>query len=214
MFSQPSYSTSQAAGSFSHVCLYIRVCPQNIRPETILVFADGSNRLGPSFLSGFERIRPSGTATERSGDLEWQKNLYRHPTRQGLWPEQLYNMQHDIYSLGVCLLELALWHPFVRYDGDTVIPCPDLNIMAAMSDKDRRRGAFTIKKELVAMAEDRLPSLIGEKYTGLTMACLTCLDNGDNSMFGSDVKDQDGIIVGVRYIEKVDIRFVISADIG
>lgn len=176
---------------------------KNIRPETILVFADGSNRLGPSFLSGFERIRPSGAATEKSGDLVWQKNLYRHPTRQGLWPEDFYNMQHDIYSLGLCLLELALWRSFVQYDGDTAIPYSGLEITDAIMDKDSRRGAFTIKKQLVTMAKDRLPSAMGDRYTGLTVACLTCLDNGDSNTFGSDVKDQDGIVVGVRYIEKV-----------
>lgn len=176
---------------------------KNIRPETILVFADGSSRLGPSFLSGFERIRPSGAATEKSGDLVWQKNLYRHPTRQGLWPEDYYNMQHDIYSLGVCLLELALWRSFVQYGGDTAIPCSELDITAAISDKDPRRGAFAIKKLLVAMAEECLPNSVGDRYTGLTVACLTCLDSGESNTFGSDVKDQDGIVVGVRYIEKV-----------
>lgn len=62
---------------------------KNIRPETILVFADGSNPIGPSFLSGFERVRRSGAPTEQSGDLEWETNLYRHPARQGLWPEEL-----------------------------------------------------------------------------------------------------------------------------
>ncbi|ODM16477.1 hypothetical protein SI65_07984 [Aspergillus cristatus] len=176
---------------------------KNIRPETILVFADGSNRLGPSFLSGFERIRPSGAATEKSGDLVWQKNFYRHPTRQGLWPEDYYSMQHDIYSLGVCLLELALWRSFVQYDGDTAVPCSELDITAAISDKDPRRGAFAIKKKLVAMAEHRLPSSMGDRYTDLTVACLTCLDNGESNTFGYDVKDEDGIVVGVRYIEKV-----------
>lgn len=46
---------------------------KNVRPETILVFADGSSRLGPSFLSGFERIRPimaSNREVRRSGVAE------------------------------------------------------------------------------------------------------------------------------------------------
>ena len=27
-------------------------------------------------------------------------------------------MQHDIYSLGVCLLEIGLWRSFVYYEGE------------------------------------------------------------------------------------------------
>ena len=74
-----------------------------------------------------------------------------------------------------------------------------------MSDKDRRRGAFAIKRGLVAMAEDRLPSLIGDSYTKLTVACLNCLNGSNDNTFGtqSELMDKDGIIVGVRYIEKV-----------
>lgn len=178
---------------------------KNIRPETILVFADDFNPLGPSFLSGFERVRRSGAPTEQSGDLEWEKNLYRHPARQGLWPEELYIMQHDIYSLGVCLLELALGQSFVHYNDDTASPWEELDISEAMSDKDRRRGAFAIKRGLVAMTEDRLPSLIGDRYTKLTVACLNCLNGSNDNTFGtqSELMDKDGIIVGVRYIEKV-----------
>lgn len=176
---------------------------KNIRPETILVFTDGSKSIGPSFLSGFERVRPSGASTERSGDLEWEKNFYRHPVRQGLWPEELYKMQHDIYSLGVCLLELALWRSFVQYDVGFAVPCPELNISKALSDKDRRRGAFAIKRELVAMAEDRLPGLIGERYTSLTMACLNCLDNKNNIFHVESSQKDEKTVVGVRYIENV-----------
>lgn len=113
-------------------------------------------------------------------------------------------MQHDIYSLGVCLLELALWQSFVRYNDDAVSPWEELDISEAMLDKDRRRAAFAVKRGLVAMAEDRLPSLIGGRYTRLTVACLNCLNGSNDNTFGtqSELMDKDGIIVGVRYIEK------------
>lgn len=177
---------------------------KNIRPETILVFTDGPKTMGPSFLSGFERVRPSGASTEQSGDLEWEKNFYRHPVRQGLWPEELYKVQHDIYSLGVCLLELALWHSFAQYDVGFAVPCPELNVSKALSDKDRRRGAFAIKKELVTMAEDRLPGLIGERYASLTVTCLNCLDSKENNIFHFESSRKDEkTVVGVRYIENV-----------
>jgi hypothetical protein len=182
---------------------------KNIRPETILVFPEkngnGDRAIGQSFLTGFERIRAADAPTDHYGDLEWQKNIYRHPVRQGLWPEELFIMQHDVYSLGVCLLEVGLWCSFVCEDGDRIVPWYDLDISTALNDKDRKRGAFSIKKLLVELARDRLPSIVGERYTSLTVACLTCLDKGDNNTFGSpeELRDKDGIVVGVRYIEKV-----------
>jgi hypothetical protein len=36
----------------------------------------------------------------------------------GEFPAEEYKMQHDIYSLGVCLLEIGLWEPLVEYPED------------------------------------------------------------------------------------------------
>lgn len=40
-------------------------------------------------------------------------------------------------------------------------------------------------------------------YTSVVLSCLTCLDR-DNHAFGdeSEFIDEDGVLVGVRYIEK------------
>lgn len=84
---------------------------KNIRPETIIVYPDRHSPLGPSFLTGFERFRPAAAGTTFYGVSRWERNLYRHPRRQGIYPEDIYIMQHDIYSLGVCLLKLGLVPP-------------------------------------------------------------------------------------------------------
>lgn len=218
--SQRVHLAKQLARSvmFVHTAGFVH---KNIRPETILIFperdrsgSDDPSVMGHSFLTGFERVRAAGPLTDKYGDIEWQKNLYRHPARQGVCPEELFIMQHDVYSLGVCLLEVGLWCSFIREgadgDGDCMqvqVPWDDLDIPAALEDKDRRRGASAIKRVLVELAKDRLPSLVGELYTSLTVACLTCLDQGDDNTFGSqkELRDKDGIIVGVRYIEKVGL---------
>jgi serine/threonine protein kinase len=100
---------------------------KSIRPDTIIVFAEqsgnGNPTVGQSFLTGFERFRRDGGLSDLVEDLDWAKNLYRHPQRQGtLWPEDLFKMQHDVYSLGMCLLEIGLWSSFVRADGDDTVP--------------------------------------------------------------------------------------------
>lgn len=179
---------------------------KGIRPETILVCGQGNEGIGPSFLIGFERIRRAEAQTDFLGDLEWDRNLYRHPVRQGLWSEEAFSMQHDIYSLGVCLLEIALWQSFVQIGDAFKSPWADMEIEEAIADKDARRGGYTIKKKLVTMAEGRLPRLVGDRYTNLVVACLCCLDQGEKNIFNGEgciVKDSDGVIIGVRFIEHV-----------
>lgn len=181
--------------------------------------------MGPSFLVGFEQLRRVEALSNFKGDLQWERNLYRHPVRQGLWSEEAFTMQHDIYSLGVCLLEIGLWHPFVHLRSgrpfkhlrsgrsskrmrNGPIPCSELGIEAAIREKNTRRGGFAIKEKLVALARARLPSLVGDRYTELVLACLCCLDRGVENVFnmqGAEVKDKDGIIIGVRYIENVSV---------
>ena len=97
---------------------------KGIRPETIVLLSQGKQDMGPSFLISFEQVRRVEGQTSFLGDLQWERNLYRHTVRQGLWSEEAFNMQHDIYSSGVCLLEIGLWQSFVhaRVDGATPTP--------------------------------------------------------------------------------------------
>lgn len=81
-----------------------------------------------------------------------------------------------------------------------------LEITEYLKNKDIRAKAFQIKRELVALAEAQLPKRMGRVYTGVVLSCLTCLDP-NNQGFGDEdsFTDEDGILVGVRYIEKVNL---------
>lgn len=71
---------------------------KNIRPETIVIFCDeGVSSLARPFLVGFEKFRLATGSTMHQGDELWERNLYRHPQRQGLRPEEDYSIHHDIY---------------------------------------------------------------------------------------------------------------------
>jgi hypothetical protein len=167
-----------------------------------------------NILVGLDNFRKEEGNTENIGDNFVERNLYRHPSRQGSSPTCRYIMQHDIYSLGVCLLEIGLWKSFIEYprkngkmmpQWSSVLGIPkDLNPVQAI-----QYLCSNAKKNLVSLAQDELPQYMGWKYTDVVMTCLTCLDP-ENEDFGDEeeFQDEEGILVGVRYIEKVGRRHV------
>jgi len=137
----------------------------------------------------------------------------RHPSRQGTHPETNYQMQHDIYSLGVVLLEIGLWTSFVIYDPEkessSLVPNNILGPANLARSRQPLGGAFEIKQKLEALAESELPVRIGRRYTSIVLLCLRCLDPGSDrdrkgfGVGGADWTDEDGVVIGVRYIENV-----------
>jgi hypothetical protein len=137
-------------------------------------------------------------------------------------------MPHDIYSLGVVLLELGLWQSFLSYlpptdpsrpydtaDPDAALPPPFLRALEA--EKDTRKRATAVKGALTALATELLPARMGRKYTDVVLLCLQCLDGagggedgvGAGRALGGEAEgfvDEDGIVVGVRYIERILLR--------
>jgi len=176
---------------------------KSIRPETILVFKSSTSTIGSVSLVGFENFRTEDGRTLHSGDTTWEKNLYRHPRRQGENPEDDYVMQHDIYSLGVCLLELGLWESFVNYNEDATIAQPS-QALSLPTEFSMAATMLLMKDHFVSLTRTLLPIRMGNNYAEIVETCLTCLDE-KNSDFGDENEflDQDGIRVGVRYIEKV-----------
>ncbi|KAF8850822.1 hypothetical protein BDZ45DRAFT_751326 [Acephala macrosclerotiorum] len=199
---------------------------KHICPETILLFEDLRARFS-TFLVGFDNFRSADGGTNFAGDATWEQNLYRHPSRQGEFPEEAFKMQHDVYSLGVCLLEIGLWQSFISYSSDPK-PVPQygdayeqfttwldsLGPTGAMTSQQSGSSsvysttiATRLKDYFVHLAKTRLPIAMGDKYSAVVMTCLTCLDEG-NEDFGDEtqVLDEDGILVAVRFIETILLK--------
>lgn len=178
---------------------------KNIRPETIIVFKRTDSQAIVPFLVGFERFRLAAAGTALAGDAHWERNIYRHPSRQGTAPEHYYTMQHDVYSLGVCLLEIGLWTSFVSLSEENPTPASRLGITDILSLSNKREVAIKIKSRLIDLARDGLPPTMGRTYADVVVACLTCLDPGESSVF--DVhrasEDDDGVVIGVEYMERI-----------
>ncbi|KAK0705434.1 hypothetical protein B0H67DRAFT_594051 [Lasiosphaeris hirsuta] len=202
---------------------------KNICPESVLVNnstnPDSPRNRRSSFLVGFGSFRSAGGGTRLLGDEAWERNIYRHPERQGENPSQKFKMQHDIYSLGVCLLEIGLWQSFVEHsDNGTPVAkfgkvCQDfvdnfikehqVAVGASQFGTSQFGIAFVFFKDyLVDLARVELPHRMGERYAEVVVACLTCLDT-DSDGFG-DLSDKaeytDGITLGVRFLEVIHIR--------
>ena len=191
---------------------------KNIRPESVLLFQEtqgdsGSSQPGiftatpanrrTSFLIGFESFRSAAGDTSLTGDQDWAHNIYRHPERMGEFPAEAYKMQHDIYSLGVCLLEIGLWEPLVEYvyrsGGDAE---PEYGrVCHEFVGTGKHWGYF--KDYLVGLAKNELPRRMGDRYAEVVVTCLTCLDGDGDFGDQAEVADDDGILVGVRFIETI-----------
>jgi hypothetical protein len=213
---------------FVHTVQFVH---KNIRPETIIIFQNDHSEIGAPFLAGFEQFRLENAFTLLSGDDLWQHNLCmfrphlagastdistsdRHPSRQGTHPETNYQMQHDIYSLGVVLLEIGLWTSFVLEDPENgSLPFPNSILCATNMEQsyDSVPTAAENKQMLEDLAERELPSRMGRRYTDIVLLCLRCLDSGSGTGenekgFGvdsADWTDEDGLVIGVRFIENV-----------
>jgi len=176
---------------------------KNIRPENIILFRDSESTLGSAFLLGFETVRREQDGTRLRGDTDWVKNLYWHPQRQGSRIRERYIMQHDIYSLGVCLLEIGLWSSFVEYSNPNSCPTKSRTYDFRAESSDDFSPPELFKSRLLSIATKELPEKMGTKYARIVESCLTCLDLG-NEDFGDESEFQDdGVIVAVRYIKKV-----------
>ncbi|KAL7940507.1 hypothetical protein V8C42DRAFT_356192 [Trichoderma barbatum] len=99
----------QLVKAVSYVHLYEFV-HKNIRPETVLILGKDNHR------SAKAEEEEDSEAYSETAVLVGFDNLYRYPHRQGRTPATDYDIRHDIYSVGVCLLEIGLWESFVKYD--------------------------------------------------------------------------------------------------
>ncbi|KAF8992378.1 kinase-like domain-containing protein [Cyathus striatus] len=197
--------------------LYIhtaKLVHKNIRPENIVIFerVDAGPRevfpfhLGTAYLMGFDFARKEDEASSRTGDDEWNKNLYRHPERYGIHPEANFNMLHDIYNLGVVLLEIALWRSFVvskRDDEHHMIQYLPNPQACKFTDKTtgKLKSPKNIQEMLIRRAEEYIPLVLGDKYKDVVVMCLTGLEGGFGDV--EMLKDHDGVVVGLVFMRKV-----------
>jgi hypothetical protein len=106
---------------------------------------------------GFEFSRPEPFFSVGHFDFEPTRDIYRHPDRQGQ-PTEMFKKVHDIYALGVVLLEIGLWEPAVKLEKHM------------FSNASNPRA---VQAQLIKHAQKRLESRVGRKYKEIVLKCLT-----------------------------------------
>ncbi|KAI1497421.1 hypothetical protein F5X99DRAFT_396850 [Biscogniauxia marginata] len=111
-------------------------CHKNITSRSIVILRKYNTQCGatvpPSttdeaYLMGFDLIRGADAVTYKENALSrgksqlptdiWDFDIFQHPARLQADNITRYNKAHDVYSLGVVLLELGFWQPLSEVAG-------------------------------------------------------------------------------------------------
>ncbi|KAI4277094.1 MAG: hypothetical protein L6R38_005505 [Xanthoria sp. 2 TBL-2021] len=115
-------------------------------------------QLGRPYIAGFEYIRPVSSSTVGQPlDMSEKTTLYCHPDVQDE-PNIEFAKIHDLYSLGVVLLEIGLWLTARQI------------LQQARPPRPSKPGE--IREEYVRKANSKLPLRMGKAYTEAVVACL------------------------------------------
>ncbi|KAF3911517.1 hypothetical protein ABW20_dc0108210 [Dactylellina cionopaga] len=169
---------------------------KNINPRSILVFEESNfiddretetpRALGPSYLIGFEFSRRENTTSLGNQPTDKQIAMYISPDRVER-PGADYSYSHDLYSLGVLFLEIAVWKSFwvkkTKKDDKSgrliYVKDGDEHVMCEWSELLINRlpaGTQDLKDRYIEIARTTVPRLMGDTIAEIIIECLRCAE--------------------------------------
>lgn len=150
---------SQAIGTF-HAYGWVH---KSLRSHTVRFFFDRMDAciFDQPFITDFALSRPESSETRLTYDLDPEKNLYRHPERQNS-PTNKFTKVHDIYALGIVLLEIGVWESAKKMYRD-----------ACSVQKVDQLSPETTKRVFLKNVRRRLDHHMGSAYRSAVEACLS-----------------------------------------
>lgn len=135
---------------------------KSLRSDSIVFFPLSISIMGP-YLTGYEYARadrPGETTT--GGDVDEWTELYVHPNYQGFDTKALYRKTFDIYSLGIVLLEIALWQPIEQIMG------LDMDSVLFEDLKNVRGNLLQPRSDIM----EAVQADMGEEYSVAVRSCI------------------------------------------
>jgi hypothetical protein len=131
-------------------------------PSSGVSTSSGSRWLKP-YLTGWGIARAVIDGTELAADNEIESNFYRHPKRQGK-PEDTFDIEHDLYALGVVLLEIGVWETI------GMMFATEIDQATATNHLPEAEG---LRTAYIQKAYAKLSKEMGEAYMTAVVKCLT-----------------------------------------
>lgn len=144
---------------------------EEICSRNVLIFQDPGTHawdFSKPFLGGFQYSRRETDISDGLEVEDIQRNVYRHPSRQGI-PLQRHDALHDIYAYGVLLLEIGLWQTVLEH-----------RYFQGIVNEVRNLKPEEIQKVLVKIAKQSLGHTMGADYRD---AAVLCLEDGFENLW-------------------------------
>ncbi len=136
---------------------------EEICSRNVLIFQNPGTHawdFSKPFLGGFQHSRRETDISDGLEIEDIQRNVYRHPSRQGI-PLQRHDALHDIYAYGVLLLEIGLWQTVLEH-----------RYLQEIVNKVQNSKPEQIQKVLVKIAKQSLGHTMGVDYRDAAVVCL------------------------------------------
>lgn len=185
-----------------HLCGWLH---KSISSHNVIIFPAAHQSVAAStsakrfFLVGFEYSRPDGknNITEPITTVG-EDDIYRHPDAtsfegRSLTADSVFEKKHDLYALGLLLIEIALWQRLDSIIKSDYLCNPQLSeecqqITNLHSLTPRERHSWLVGPQGKPL-EALLQFSIGEQYTGAVMACLR-EEISEGNDYGGDIYDK------------------------
>lgn len=140
---------------------------ESICSESVVIFRDAELQwcYDKPYLVNFEFSRPAGSATQYASAAAEHLILYQHPDRLQRDPVK-YTKKHDLFSLGIVLLEIGLWKTakmmWESRDGAQTVA----------------QGTYTGARDVyLAIAKEELGQSMGERFQKAVISLLSATES-------------------------------------
>ncbi|KAF2183705.1 hypothetical protein K469DRAFT_667957 [Zopfia rhizophila CBS 207.26] len=160
---------------------------KSLRSESVIFFYQENTMnllVRFPYLVNFEYSRPQGAGTKLEFDNDCERNLYRHPDRQGE-PRISFTRLHDLYALGVVLLEIGLWQTVSSMVKEVQV---------------RSGGQRSVTNILKQLTKRRLSHHMGPTYAEAVLSCID--DRYEHRISNADFP----MVFHDEVIRKLDVR--------